>query len=219
MILLVCMGFIYGSSYAQFETGKKMISGGLSFNTSVNDLHSNPSARELHTNFHFNASLSKFSSPLLVKGIGLTYGHNYIHNNISNPSIDNVNYAHLIGAFINRIKLQPIGRKVYLAFTGTLMAAYTFGKSSYTTSVNYTDSRSYLASLSGAIGAWYQVSPRFILTGDFNNLVSVSYNYGTYTTTNGTAVNSGNNHSVGISTGLNGIALNSFQLGLRYVLK
>jgi hypothetical protein len=219
LLLLFCFVMI-NVCYGQFETGKRMIGGGIGFNTANNQLlSSNPDASERTTGFLFNASLSRFSSPLLVKGIGIAYGYNYLRSNLIIPSNEYTSYAHLIGAFVNRAKLQPIGKKIYLAFTGTLTASYGSGKNTYPYNSNVTDTRTYMGSLAGAIGIWYHMSPKWLVTADFNNLGYLSYEHGTYKTTKPSITENRSNNRFVISSSLNGMNLNSIQIGLRYILK
>jgi hypothetical protein len=218
--LVFCIVMI-NTSYGQFEAGKRMIGGGIGFNTATNDRHSSPilSSAQTHTGFGTNVSISKFASPSLIKGVGVIYSYNYFHSDIDHPLVDRVERSHQVGLFINRTKLQPIGKKLYLAFTGKLTGLYGFGKSDYTQTEDYTDSKSYTASVNAEIGIWYQLNQRFILTGEFNNLFSVHYNYGTYITATNTTVTEGNSSSFNISSGLSGVPLNAVHIGLRYILK
>jgi hypothetical protein len=219
LLLLFCFVMI-NVCYGQFETGKRMIGGGIGFTTANNQLlSSNPDANERTTGFVFNVSLSKFSSPLVVKSIGIAYGYNYMRSNLVNPSNEYTNYSHLTGAFINRTKLQPIGKKVYLAFTGTLTASYGSGKNTYPYNSNVTETRTYMGSLAGAIGIWYHMSPKWLVTADFNNLVYLAYEHGTYNTTKTNTTENRSSNRFSISSSLNGMNLNAIQIGLRYILK
>ena len=203
---------------AQFETGKKVIGGQIGLSFSKNDQNSSPGVDQRSSMFSSTLLLSRFKSPTLLKGFGFNYAHNYYHANIGNLTNDQVNRTNMMSVFVNSTKLQPVARKFYLSFTGSLGGSYTFGKSTFSNNT-YTRTNGYGIFLSGGMGLLYQFNQRFLLSCQLVNLLNVSYGYGHFTTYNGANVNKSNISHIDLSTGLNGFSLNSILVGVRYILK
>jgi hypothetical protein len=204
---------------AQFEKGKKVLGGSIGFNQNrinyLNGLQSDQRFTSLFTNF----SLMKFTSPRFLQGFGLSYGYSGSHS--GDPFSEQGNYNHSIGIYFASTRLQPLAKKLSLAFTGTFGGNYGFGKSTNATGIVFTtnSSSSYGVSLTAGMGLWYQLNDRFIITGELSNLLSARYNYGTETPHIGSSTSEVHNSSINISTGLSGFSLNSFVFGVRYLLR
>ncbi len=217
LLFLFLVSFLDGQ--AQFSSSQKMIGGRFGFALNSNSPDKSMPAVQKGGNVSASFSLSKFTTPTRLKGVGIYYGYNYQHYNINNPGSESTQNIHNVGFFIDRTRLQPLAKKLYLSFTGTAGINLGFGKNKTGSSGNYTRDNNYLLYLNGGMGLWYQLNNRFLLTGDLNNLLSIAYNRTEYKNYNGTSVISGYNQSFGLSTGLNGFSLNSFQIGVRYLLK
>ena len=215
-ILFVLLFSVVSVCHAQFETGKKIIGGQMQLGFS--NYNYNPgstTATEQHfSQFSTSLSLSRFKSPTLLNGFGISYVYNY--NNAIGNILDN---SHTIGIFVNSTKLQPLANKFYLSFTGTAGAGYGFGKTNFVNSTNYTKSKGYNVYVSGGMGLLYQLNQRFLLSCGLTNLLNMSYNHGDITIYSGTNVNESKNNSVNLSSGLSGFSLNNLAVGVRYMLK
>lgn len=204
-------------SYGQFETGKNMIGGGIGFATQSNNTGTSPTINQRSSAFSLSLSLSRFSSPVSVKGFGISYSYSF---NSSSSAPELSIHTHAVGASLNRTRLQPLGKNFYMAFSGDLGAGHSFGRTNYTGVNNYLNIRSYHGGISGALGIWYHLNQRFILSCNLSNLANISYSYNSYTTySGGVSVNSGNSSNFSISTALSGFSLNTLSVGVRYILK
>jgi hypothetical protein len=205
--------------HAQFETGKKLVSGQLGLGFSNDKVNSTTNTDRITSVANLQVSLSRFLSPTALKGFGFNYGYDYAHNNINNPGLDQKGYAHLFGAFITRTKLHPLAKKFYLSFSGTLGAGYGFGKIKYTNIPGSTDTKTMYTNIFGSLGVWYQLSPRFILSGELSNLFNLSYRYNSGDVHSGTNNYKYSQSSINFNTGLSGTALNNLSIGVRYILR
>ncbi len=216
--LLILTLMSIGNASAQFETGKKVIGGQFGIAFSNNKVNSNANTDQSSTSVNLNISLSRFITPTSLRGFGVNYGYDYTHSNINNPGLDQKAYAHILGAFITRTKLQPLAKKIYLSFSGTAGAGYGFGKTKYASVTGSTDTKTIYANLFASLGVWYQLNQRFILSGELSNLLNLSYRY------NAGDVHSGTNHykystsTLNFNTGLSGFGVNGLTVGVRYIL-
>ena len=219
-LLLGCLLLCANICEAQFEKGQKLIGGQIGFSSGLDGFSAVTSDRTYNTVVRFNASLSKFKSPVVVNGFGITYQYNYNHSNVDNPTQEQQSYQHSIGAFVSKTRLLPLARKLDIALTGTGGLTYTFGKLTYASSpgteVNVQGISPYLA---GSLGIWYQLGKRLLLTCDFSNLVSINYTYNKSIvhSNNGDLKNTSNRFN--LNAGLNGSQLNGLAIGLRYILR
>lgn len=218
-LLLISMGL--GFSFiakAQFTAGQKMIGGQLNFSTNKTESITTPSNNQKNTNGAIRLSLSRFKNPLLLTGVGIQYG--YTGSTYDNGVSQQDNKNHQFGAFYEMTRLQPLAKKLYLGFTGTLGANYSIATTSYPNNTS-DKTKGYNVYLNGGMGVWYELTQRFLLIGNVNNLLSLSYGHGkttSYVGNNpGTNTTKGNNFSV--STGLNGFSLGNIGFGIRYLLK
>ena len=211
-LLLLCVS----ASYAQFETGQKLLGGQLSASFARTENSSSPFAN-YSNNMFLNFSFSKFTSSLALKGISVGYGYTFQHNFANDPVNDQRAYQHTFNLSAYRTKLQPMVRNLYLAFTGSLNGSYGFGR---TTNVVNSDSDLMYAAvgLSGSLGIWYRLSPRFILTGELANLVNLSY---THVQSDSPPYRRSryNEDHISLAAGLSGTSFNSLAVGVRYLLK
>jgi hypothetical protein len=204
---------------AQFEKGKKVLSGSIGFNQNQFNNLNTPQTDQGYTSLFTNFSLMKFTSPGSLQGFGLSYGYSGSHSNDAFSPQNS--YSHSIGIYFASTRLQPLARKLSLAFTGTFGGNYGFGKSTNTTgtvSASNTSS-SYGVSLTAGMGLWYQLNDRFIISGELSNLLSAKYNYGMETAHIGSSTSKVHGSSINITTGLSGFTLNSFAFGVRYLLR
>lgn len=218
-ILFVLLFSVVGVCQAQFETGKRVIGGQFGISFYNNNFNTTPATEQRSASISTSLSLSRFKSPTLLNGFGFYYVYYYGHSFIGNPTVEQKDYSHSIGAFINSTRLQPLARKLYLSFTGTAGAGYNFGKTNYTSNTNYTQTKGYNVYLSGGMGLLYQLNERFLLSCGLTNLLNLSYNYGNTSSYSGTSVNKGTNSSINLSSGLSGFTLNNVAFGVRYMLK
>jgi len=218
-LLLLLLSFVT-VSHAQFQTGKKVIGGQIEIATLNNNYFSSPGSEQRVTQFSTSFSLSRFKSPTLLNGFGLTYSYNHAHNNIGSPTDDQVYYSHNIGAFISSTKLTPLAKKFYLTLTGNAGAGYGFSKTDHVPSTgNYSKGEGYNLYVSGDLGLLYQLNERFLFTATLTNLLNLSYHHGSTSNYSGTTVNKINNSSFGLSSGLTGFSVNNISVGVRYLLK
>ena len=204
---------------AQFETGKKVISGQFGIALSKgSEISSVPGNFQQSGSFSSSLSLSKFKTPLLLNGFGFNYDYNSYESNPGFNGTQSV-YNNNIGLFVNTIKLQPLAKNIYLSFTGTTGAAYSFGKSALMPSRAYTKTKGYTGYVWGGLGLLYQLNKRFLLTCNLSNLLNLTYTHSDITSYNGTTENTGSGNSISLSSGLNGFSLNSIGIGVKYMLK
>ncbi len=203
---------------AQFQTNQKLLGGQLGL--SIFKYNPDISIPNYQRGYNLGASfsLSRFTKPTLLKGGGLSYGFNHIENQVNTVNESRSN-SHNLGLFLNRTKLEPIAKNLYLSFSGNAGANLGFGKNRNINSGNYSTNNNYTVYLSGGLGLWYQLNKRFTLTGELTNLLSISYTLSEYKNYAGTIMSKGNIQQFSLSTGLNGFTLNNFGIGLRYLLK
>ncbi len=203
---------------AQFTTGQKVIGGQLHFSNTNYEATNSPGAIEKNINGGVSLSLSRFTSPTLLRGIGVQYAYSDARYNNTSTTYENKN--HVLGAFIELTKLQPLAKKVFLSFSGTGGINYSF-TDRYQTNNTKTQMKGYGINLMGGMGIWYQLTNRFVLTGNVSNLFSVSYGHGKTTSylANNTTVVEGKNNSFSINTGLTNFSLGNIGFGVKYLLK
>jgi len=152
-------------------------------------------------------------------GFGVQYSYSDArYNSGSSSQLENKN--NVVGAFIELTKLQPLARKLYLSFSGIGGANYNIGDTYYPNNTK-SQTKGYNLYVNGGMGIWYQLTNRFVLTGNVSNLLSLSYGYGKTTSylVNNTSVIEGNNTNFTLSTGLSNFSLGNFGFGVKYVLK
>ena len=201
---------------AQFTTGQKLLGGQLSFSNSKSASVSTGSTTQKSTTGGLSFSLSRFKNPLLLTGVGIQYG--YTGTNYDNGISLQDNKIHQLGAFYEITKLQPLAKKLYLGFTGTAGGNYTIQNTSSSNNAS-SRMRGYNVYLNGGMGVWYALSQRFLLIGNINNLLAVTYAHGKTTSYNNPGTNIVTGNSFSISTGLNSFSLANIGFGVRYLLK
>ena len=215
---LIAVSVVYYAD-AQFATGQKLIGGQL--NLSVNNFNAtnSPGSDQKTTTGGIALSLSQFKSPLRLIGFGVQYAYSDTrYNSTSASPLENKN--NVLGAFVELTKLQPLAKKLYLSFTGTGGANYSIADTYYPNSAK-TETKGYALYINGGMGLWYQLTDRFVLTGNVNNLLSLSYGHGKTTSylANNTNVGEGKNDNFTITTALSSLSLGSFGFGVKYLLK
>jgi len=215
LLAAVCLVF---AANAQFSAGQKMIGGQVSVGYSNTDFNTPTVQKQNYTAVSLSPVFSKFTSPTRITGFGLQYAYSQQKTGIGGPSEQDY-YSHLIGAFVSRTQLQPLAKKFYFTLTGSVGANYQFQKTRNTLPTTTVDTKGINVYLRGGIGLLYQLTPRFLLSTQLNNLVSLEFGHGKSTTTNGNVSTTGTNNQVGFSTGLNGFSLNSVGIGVSYLLK
>ncbi len=129
-LLFVCLSLTILTSRAQFQSGQKLIGGQVSLNlsnatnTATPGVPASPDQRA--SNAYVNFSLSKFKSPTVLNGAGISYGYANTRSGIGSSAERKVT-VHSIGAFVNKTKLQPLAKGLYLSFTGAASGIYQFG--------------------------------------------------------------------------------------------
>ncbi len=219
-LLFACVGF--GSASAQFSAGKKMIGGQISFSTSRADqTPAIPVSSITKSNsFGANLSLSKFTSASRVFGMGIQYQYtDYRYNPGASGTLQEVKNNNT-GIYAEVTRLHPIVKKLSLAFTGTAGFLYT-SSTNYLNDVRSSDSKGYDININGGMGLWYELSNRFLLTCNVNNLLSVGYYHGRSNaySANGTVASQGTGSGFNLTTGLNSFSLGNIGFGVRYLLR
>ncbi len=215
LLCLIAVSF----ANAQFSAGQKLISGQLNVSTDNYTSNNSPGSDQKNSYGGISLSFSKFKSPLRLIGFGIQYSFSDTRFNSSSSSpLENKN--NVAGIFIELTKLQPIAKKMYLSFSG--MGVMNYGvRDTYYANNTRSQSKGYNLYINGGMGLWYQLTNRFILTGNVSNLLSVNYSTGntaSYTANNiGTA--DGSTSSFTLSTGLSSFSLGNFGFGVKYVLK
>lgn len=217
LILSVAALLFAGTMFAQFSSGQKLIGGQLSFSRTKYQPVNQPGYEQQNNNFGISFSYGQFSSPTKVFGFGIQY--NYYDSRYTNTGAVTKSKNNSLGAYAELTKLQPIAKKLYLAFTGTGGVNYNYGRNDNANS-SYDETKGYTIYLSGGMGLWYQLNRHFILTGNVSNLLNISYSHAdtrTFNTT-GTLNGEGRSNSFALTTGLSSFSLNSFNIGVRYLL-
>lgn len=217
LILSVVALFVAGSMFAQFSAGQKLIGGQLSFSSTKYNPNNQPAYEQRNNNFGISFSYGQFSSPTKVFGFGVQY--NYADSRITNPGVETKSKSNSLGAYAELTKLQPLAKKLYLAFTGTGGVNYNYGRNDNANG-SYNDSKGYTLYVNGGMGLWYQLNRHFVLTGNVNNLLNISYTHATNQAfaANGTLNGESSSNSFALSTGLSNFTLNNFSIGVRYLL-
>jgi hypothetical protein len=114
-LLLLCICFcIVVTSKAQFEKGQKMIAGQLSFN-SLTTQPKTTFTGSTSSNIFTSISLSRFASPTIIKGFGVTFEYGEHSSNFFSSSV---------GVFYNCTKLEKLANRFYLTYGGNLAINY-----------------------------------------------------------------------------------------------
>lgn len=215
--LLAALCFVFAAN-AQFSAGQKMIGGQVSVGYNNVDINTPTVQKQNYTSFNLSPIFSKFTSSTRITGFGLQYDYSQQKTGIGGPS-EQSSRSHLIGAYISQTQLQPLAKRLYFTLTGSVGANYQFQKNQITFSPNTVDNKGFVVYLRGGIGLLYQLTPRFLLSTQLNNLLSLELGHGKSTVTSGNVSTTGSSNRVGFSTGLNGFSLNSIGIGVSYLLK
>lgn len=220
LVLFVCLSLTILISHAQFNPGQKVIGGQVLLNlnsaSTSTPAGSSTVVSQRGTSIGLNLSLSKFKTPTVLNGMGIFYGYTHNRNDISS-SVEQKNTNNSIGAFVNKTKLKPLAKNFYLSFTGAITGVYQFGDTKTVQLGNSSKRNAYAAIASGSMGVLYQVSQRFLVSGELSNLLSLGYNHSTETLS-GTTSSKSTSDAFNFSTGLNGFSLNNLSFGVRYLL-
>jgi len=221
ILLLILLFLCINNCEAQFQKGQKLIGGQIGFSSGLDGYSAITSDRTYNTTVRLNLSLSKFASPVVANGMGITYQYNYNHSNVDNPTLEQQSYQHTLGLFVSRTRLLPLARKLDIAFTGTGGLNYTFGKLTYLSSSNGAtiDVKGITPYIGGSLGVWYQLGRSLLLTCEFSNLVTLNYTYSQSVahSVGGDVKNTSNRFN--FSAGLSGAQLNGLAIGLRFILR
>lgn len=215
MLLSFCCLLTISICHGQFVTGQKLIGGQLSFGMNDFSMPQGNYVDQKSTTLSLGLSLSRFRSPTVLTGFGISYNYQYSKSFNSGTVNDAFTYHnHTIGATYSGTKLKPLAKDFYFTLTGTVRANYFFNNSKQASTAAEFRSNGYGTGLSGSIGLLYQLNQRFLLNCDFSNLLSLSYSHSKYPTGNTFTTQSFN-----FSTGLSGFSMNSLAFGVRYLLK
>ncbi|MES2329743.1 MAG: hypothetical protein V4539_09080 [Bacteroidota bacterium] len=221
--LLLLTAFLFSAfiSSAQFETGQKLIGGQFGISSSNNKISSTPGVSNSTFFLSFSPSVSRFKSPLVISTTGFSYSYSRYRNYFGNPASERIEPAHSFGVFFSRTKLEPLAKKFYFTYTGTVGANSGFIHPYYvSTGAADAQHEFYGAYLSGSIGLLYQLSQRFLLTCELTNLFNMNYQHTVetgYAGPGSTYKNTGD--QVNLSTNLAGFNLSSMTVGVRYMMK
>lgn len=214
-LTLICCLLVSIFATAQFKTDQKMIGWKLAADLYNNNLGPSTSSEQHTSNFLISVSFSKFKSPTLFTGFGLTYNYNYNHSGIGTFTAEQINRSHGVGLFVTGTKLQPLAKKVYMGFTGTGGGQYGFGKTTIVSTGVYSNGNSYNVYVNGTLGLFYQLSQRFLVSTNLFNLFNLNYFNGH--TNNGS--NEIHSNTLNFSSGFNTFSLNNLGIEARYLLK
>ncbi len=208
-------------AHGQFTAGQKMISGQFGFSTSLNDVNFTPGVSGNYVYVNFSPSFAKFKSPTLLDGMGISYFYSRYHTGIGNPAAERIEPTHSFGVFVNRTKLEPLAKKFFFTYTGTLAANVSLSRDRYASGVRVRDQDVYAGTVSGGIGLLYQLHPRFLVTWGLTNVISLTYNHvaeTNYTTTN-TPSYKNTSDRVELTGNLANFNLGYVVVGVKYMLK
>lgn len=226
MLLFICLLFILSGVHAQFQAGQKLLGGQLSFGSNSGNTSTYPSptsspADQRYTSFSLNLSLSRFKSPTVLNGGGISYSYIRSRSNIGNPFEQTIS-TNSLGAFVNKTKLHPLANKLYLSFTGTGYGNYLFGTGTAAASFGSpeTKTNTYMLGISGSMGLMYQLNEHFLVSCELSNLLNLAYSHSDIkNTSGGGSTIKTYNDAIGFSTGLSGFSMNSLSFGVRYLFK
>lgn len=224
MLLFICLLFIISGTDAQFQAGQKLLGGQLSFGSNSGNISTYspvpPQPDQRYTSFGLNLSLSRFTSPTVLNGVGISYAYIHSRYNIGTP-FEQTNTSNILGAFVNKTKLQPLATKFYLSFTGTGYGNYLSGTGTAVPANNTPESKNktYTLGISGSMGLVYQLNQRFLVSCELSNLLNLAYSHGHSKYTSGTSITEKYNNAIAFSTGLSGFSMNSLSFGVRYLFK
>lgn len=205
---------------AQFETGKKLIHAQLNGGLSKKRIDGNNFFDQQNHFINTSFSFLKFKTPTSLRGFGFRYGYGYDSYTPGTSGASKISsYQQIVGVFVNKTKLQPLAKKLYLNFTGSLGGNYRSGKFNQVSITNYSTSKGYSIDVTSGMGLWYQLNQRFIVTGGLSNLFNLSLSRSYETVYSGFNITKTKSNGVFISSGLNDFYFNSFTFGLLYQLK
>jgi hypothetical protein len=217
--LAACI-ILFGSSlHAQFSPGSKLISGNVNFTSLSSSTNVTPGLVQHNIFIGIDVSKMRFRSATTLTGFGVLGSVSSYGTTGPNPGDDYTSRGYTTGAFFNAVKLEPLAAKFYLALTGLAGANYNFGRVDNNTTTRYDRFRAYTAYISGALGIWYRMHNRLVLSCDLNNLATLSFNHSKWENRTGPTVASGSLNTVGLRSGLSGFSLNGLSFGIRYLLK
>jgi hypothetical protein len=206
---------------AQFATGQKLISGQFGISLADNEINATPGIGSNNVFLNFSPSFAKFKSPTVLDGIGISYFYSRYHTGISSPATERIQPTHSIGVFVNRTKLEPLAKKFFFTYTGTIAANAAFSRDRYASGPRARDQDNYGVSLAGGIGLLYQLNQRFLLTWGLSNVVSLAYNYSietSYTPANTPAYKIISNR-IALEGNMVSFNLGNVSVGVKYMLK
>jgi hypothetical protein len=202
-------------THEQLNTGQKMIGWQLDVSVYNNNLGTSSSSEQHASNFFTSVSFSKFKSPTLFTGLGITYSYNYNHTGIGTTNAEHIERSQGIGLFVTGTKLLPLAKKCYVGFTGTGGGQYGYGKTTYTLNNTTSDGRSYTVYANGILGVFYHLNQRFLLNTNLINLISLNF----FSNRLGSGAGEVRSNNFTLSSGFNGFSLNNVGIGVRYLLK
>ena len=202
LLLCICICLV-ATTKAQFEKGQKMIAGQLSFNsltTQPKTTFTGSTSSNIFTSF----SLSRFASPTIINGFGVTFEYGEHSSNFFSSSV---------GVFYKYTKLEKLANRFFLTFDGTAAINYSQGN------FNPTKQTYIFSNVSLNLGLLYNLNNRFLLSASLVNLASLTYSFSETNTSmvGSTAVNT---KSKGFYfNSLRGFNLNNVSFGFSYLLK
>lgn len=214
----LCLAFF---ADAQFTTGQKLISGQFGITLNESDINSIPGVSGNNTFVSFSPSFAKFKSPTVLSGAGISYYYSRYHSGIGSGAAERIQPTHFFGIFVNRTKLEPLAKKFFFTYTGTAGVNVSFSRDRYASGLRARDQDIYGASVTAGMGLLYQLHPRFLVTWEFSNLISLNYNHARETSYNpsNTPAYQNISNSISLSGNLANFTLGYVMVGVKYMLK
>jgi hypothetical protein len=221
--LLLSSMFLSTISFAQFNTGDKLVSGNVGLNfgsekTTTNTV-TNPSAK--NSGFNFGISSSTFRSPLVLNTFGFYVSHSVNKTNLNNPMSQVINSNLSYGVSFSHTRLLPLTKGLYLNFPLSVRAGF-YGIANEYGATIVTENRTKGFNLSAGInaGLMYRLNSRWLLNLSLPDIASVGFDRGVRENyVNGVLqANKTKGSSFGFSSGLSGRPLGDLSVGFSYLI-
>lgn len=215
---LFCLTAIFAE--AQFEPGQKVIGGNIGFSAGKSE-YPNSYSYTSYSNVSISPSISSFTKPNLLCGIGLSYAYNYTKTkNSLNEEIRGQSNSIGINFFSQRF--FTLTQNLFFTINTSASAYYSFGKQINTTNNIESEAKSsgYGGNANFAPGLTCKLTQRLLFDAYLSNLISIGYSHNETKDNNIAPPNNKlfqNNFN--LSSSLSNTSLGNVGLGFRWVLK
>lgn len=212
-LTIVCL-FTISFSYAQFEVGQKVFSGGISLSSSKST--SIVTSNQSNFGFGLYSTLGKFVTPNHLVGFGINFSSNSQQQEVQ-PNLYKNNFNQIGFSYFSAY-YKPLVKNLYGYITWGASGNYNFN--SYHTTVSSVESvqktNGFSVGISATPGIAYKLNKRVLINVALNNLLLASFTSNKSTYSNSAQVDKYN--GFGLYSSLNNNNLGNISIGFNILL-